>query len=123
MLRPPPRSTLFPYTTLFRSRGSNAQLRDSSWPETFLYHVQSLGVARNQDADLGSQCGARGGQDGGYIGQVAGFYQRVGLTAGKEYFVHQWLVANVGLRHGVKLQYQGAQRRESQRNGLLASHP
>src|SRR5690625_6881008 len=89
MLRPPPRSTLFPYTTLFRSRGSNAQLRDSSSPETFLYHVQSLGVARNQHADLVSQCGERGGQAGGYIGQAAGFYQRVGLTAGKEYFVHQ----------------------------------
>src|SRR5690625_7994586 len=80
--------------------GSNGQLRDSSSPETFLYHVQSLGVARNQHADLVSQCGERGGQAGGYIGQAAAFYQRVGLTAGREYFVPLCLVAYVGLRNG-----------------------
>src|SRR5690349_22156488 len=30
MLRQPPRSTLFPYTTLFRSRGTGAQIRTQS---------------------------------------------------------------------------------------------
>src|SRR3712207_7578882 len=29
MIRRPPRSTLFPYTTLFRSRGDDGQLRDA----------------------------------------------------------------------------------------------
>src|SRR2546425_12714355 len=32
MIRRPPRSTLFPYTTLFRSRGSAEQDRDSRNP-------------------------------------------------------------------------------------------
>src|SRR5437867_7805279 len=31
MIRPPPRSTLFPYTTLFRSRGSRG--RPAAWPD------------------------------------------------------------------------------------------
>src|SRR5436309_9899384 len=30
MIRPPPRSTLFPYTTLFRSPGANAQRRNET---------------------------------------------------------------------------------------------
>src|SRR5947208_12757874 len=29
MIRPPPRSTLFPYTTLFRSAGPSADVRDA----------------------------------------------------------------------------------------------
>src|SRR5438034_8752446 len=33
MIRRPPRSTLFPYTTLFRSRGSRAQQRSSACAE------------------------------------------------------------------------------------------
>src|SRR2546430_8021674 len=32
MIRRPPRSTLFPYTTLFRSRQSHRQSADLSWP-------------------------------------------------------------------------------------------
>src|SRR3712207_8255396 len=33
MIRRPPRSTLFPYTTLFRSRGGDADDRDDHDPE------------------------------------------------------------------------------------------
>src|SRR5690348_17982580 len=32
MIRRPPRSTLFPYTTLFRSRGCGRAAKDSAWP-------------------------------------------------------------------------------------------
>src|SRR3712207_8046198 len=32
MIRRPPRSTLFPYTTLFRSRGRAARHRRREWP-------------------------------------------------------------------------------------------
>src|SRR5688572_31019516 len=35
MLRPPPRSTLFPYTTLFRSRTERRQTAVSNHPYTF----------------------------------------------------------------------------------------
>src|SRR2546430_13744508 len=32
MIRRPPRSTLFPYTTLFRSLSSRPQVGDAEWP-------------------------------------------------------------------------------------------
>src|SRR4051812_49542452 len=35
MIRRPPRSTLFPYTTLFRSRGTFASFEDFADPEAF----------------------------------------------------------------------------------------
>src|SRR5476649_3055148 len=34
MIRRPPRSTLFPYTTLFRSNGHFEEARKAVWPET-----------------------------------------------------------------------------------------
>src|ERR1035441_10270924 len=39
MIRPPPRSTLFPYTTLFRSDGTTTN------PAGFLYTLNSAGTA------------------------------------------------------------------------------
>src|SRR2546428_13912351 len=39
MIRRPPRSTLFPYTTLFRSRGFG---RDGMWYEGENYHLFAL---------------------------------------------------------------------------------
>src|SRR5256885_12002327 len=33
MIRRPPRSTLFPYTTLFRSYGLSNELLDTPWPK------------------------------------------------------------------------------------------
>src|SRR5262245_64867047 len=40
MLRPPPKATLFPYTTLFRSEGENERNRDEDGAETVHYHAQ-----------------------------------------------------------------------------------
>src|SRR2546426_1428358 len=46
MIRRPPRSTLFPYTTLFRSR--RARLSETrSWP-----HLRELAVAQQTTQDL-----------------------------------------------------------------------
>src|SRR3712207_8980996 len=45
MIRRPPRSTLFPYTTLFRSGDRHAVLGDTGGPEGFLeHHVAALGT-------------------------------------------------------------------------------
>src|SRR5438270_10430815 len=62
MLRPPPRSTLFPYTTLFRSLD---QLRKSAarfvaarrWREIFQIDDQRVGAARSEEhtSELQSQ--------------------------------------------------------------------
>src|SRR5258708_31565657 len=53
MIRRPPRSTLFPYTTLFRSTG---------WPLVFaiswlclLFHIASIGVKHAQRLGIESQ--------------------------------------------------------------------
>src|SRR5690606_24111448 len=44
LIRPPPRSTLFPYTTLFRSHIWEESIRDSAipWDESDLSFVESL---------------------------------------------------------------------------------
>src|SRR2546422_7793330 len=52
MIRRPPRSTLFPYTTLFRSRRQPAPLRRSEEPD------QKTG-AQPEDADLVGEAEAR----------------------------------------------------------------
>src|SRR5690348_17600564 len=45
MIRPPPRSTLFPYTTLFRSPGhARGSERDARRPEEALPRVRRAGV-------------------------------------------------------------------------------
>src|SRR5437763_17191885 len=49
MLRPPPRSTLFPYTTLFRSSAA-AQRERNSVPDKGIY--ESSGVSGLQHATL-----------------------------------------------------------------------
>src|SRR5688572_30959122 len=49
MLRRPPRSTLFPYTTLFRSRlGGEANERPVRFGEVFASLYQSLGIDVNK---------------------------------------------------------------------------
>src|SRR2546429_5413272 len=61
MIRRPPRSTLFPYTTLFRSRSSSSAFpRNSSgspdrreWPPTLLrrhHGVRAIGLATAPDS-------------------------------------------------------------------------
>src|SRR3712207_7073672 len=54
MIRRPPRSTLFPYTTLFRSRGELARL------DVHLRHERAGGVDRAQLACLGVPVHRRG---------------------------------------------------------------
>src|SRR5439155_24897803 len=57
MLRRPPRSTLFPYTTLFRSYGS---LESGGWPRAFA--VSDLtAMLQNLDDALGAYTGLRKG--------------------------------------------------------------
>src|SRR3712207_7496362 len=45
MIRRPPRSTLFPYTTLFRSPGRGFACRRPSRARTLPYGLQAFGVA------------------------------------------------------------------------------
>src|SRR5256885_16690453 len=56
MIRRPPRSTLFPYTTLFRSRGTLAfaagHLQPSTLTGQWLGGPVSLGVAERRDPDV-----------------------------------------------------------------------
>src|SRR5258708_21524946 len=49
MIRRPPRSTLFPYTTLFRSRGIGGKLRERKRNDRLPQHVE-LAVARGAGA-------------------------------------------------------------------------
>src|SRR5689334_24082518 len=57
MIRRPPRSTLFPYTTLFRSAGERVQSRI---PGEVV--VLSPGVARDQEDRLGASTTLRAGR-------------------------------------------------------------
>src|SRR2546425_2907618 len=58
MIRRPPRSTLFPYTTLFRSRAEDtAQTRPNSRPAAA--QMRSTGRARDESR-AGTECRSRG---------------------------------------------------------------
>src|SRR2546429_4844021 len=61
MIRRPPRSTLFPYTTLFRSRRAGRRLRPTTGPED--------GAARGRGRRVLPAAGYR--PDGGGLGGVA----------------------------------------------------
>src|SRR2546427_4606931 len=56
MIRRPPRSTLFPYTTLFRSRRSQA-IDSSRWPSTMYSRAKATGGTRSEEhtSELQSQ--------------------------------------------------------------------
>src|SRR5258707_2023259 len=61
MIRRPPRSTLFPYTTLFRSPGDAAPISTpsmSSWPQQLLPVVRVRGVIFNR-VDVEVECKVR----------------------------------------------------------------
>src|SRR3712207_8558597 len=72
MIRRPPRSTLFPYTTLFRSRleGGSSMVRDAR--RTLLPHTSRLLPACDLLDDLGNCRDLRGGVGGGGGGTYAG---------------------------------------------------
>src|SRR3989449_11691839 len=46
MIRRPPRSTLFPYTTLFRSRPTRRSRRPTSWPSSPVQRPETKARAR-----------------------------------------------------------------------------
>src|SRR5439155_19019646 len=63
LIRPPPRSTLFPYTTLFRSRGVRAYRGDHRRPEGRRAHPRQPAGLRPGDRRV-QRAGARGGDAG-----------------------------------------------------------
>src|SRR3712207_6899848 len=62
MIRRPPRSTLFPYTTLFRSRGGDGaeRCRDARW-----HDGRGVGGGRRARGRGLRRTGGRAGADGG----------------------------------------------------------
>src|SRR2546426_5400821 len=58
MIRRPPRSTLFPYTTLFRSRGPVALALAHPGVQEMVRHVELLGRLRSEEhtSELQSPC-------------------------------------------------------------------
>src|SRR3712207_9010196 len=61
MIRRPPRSTLFPYTTLFRARRAGAPLqRASDLAQIHLEEVAALAVGPGHVAALGPDAAAEG---------------------------------------------------------------
>src|SRR3712207_6939205 len=62
MIRRPPRSTLFPYTTLFRSRGGGARQRDQHLlPDGACRRAEPRRLLRQQVGDGGLDEGDGGG--------------------------------------------------------------
>src|SRR2546427_9731727 len=77
MIRRPPRSTLFPYTTLFRSPAEHVQLVEAYMKEQGLFHtpeaaepVYSDTLELNLATVESSMAGPRRPQDRGGLGEV-----------------------------------------------------
>src|SRR5438046_7053641 len=91
MTRPPPRSTLFPYTTLFRSRGAGVEeligriLEDDLGPVVVARHALLLGNRRDGTATHIAPAGRRlliaGPSGSGKTTAATGFLERV-MAAG-----------------------------------------
>src|SRR3712207_8988457 len=68
MIRRPPRSTLFPYTTLFRSGGHPSRRRARRWPdsdgrpETPVVRADLRGWLLRERLPAGEATGSRGGR-------------------------------------------------------------
>src|SRR2546422_4726621 len=60
MIRRPPRSTLFPYTTLFRSRYRAGELRLNRGLENGKDEVRELRDSRTDEDEPGQKSGSRG---------------------------------------------------------------
>src|SRR3989454_7572927 len=61
MIRRPPRSTLFPYTTLFRSKGVGAQQAAPLQFATVIQRLEAMGYARVATVTEVAQFSVRGG--------------------------------------------------------------
>src|SRR3712207_8685024 len=73
MIRRPPRSTLFPYTTLFRSSAENGAARSAARSAHGVFHR----AARGQDGGSATCSGA-----GGWRGAAAGYVRAAAGGAG-----------------------------------------
>src|SRR5260370_16923192 len=65
MIRRPPRSTLFPYTTLFRSLSSSARAIAVSPAASSRPDMSMIGSSSAVIADMSARCGLQGGLDAG----------------------------------------------------------
>src|SRR2546423_12232230 len=78
MIRRPPRSTLFPYTTLFRSNPRRRPRCESAAPHPFRFpgaRAEALRVTRNETAPPVSYFLGRGAQDrGDYVRHAVPFF-------------------------------------------------
>src|SRR3712207_8863424 len=65
MIRRPPRSTLFPYTTLFRSRGVRGDLQRQALgdAELLAHQVQAAGLLGHRVLDLQARVDLEEGED------------------------------------------------------------
>src|SRR5947199_9332783 len=102
MIRRPPRSTLFPYTTLFRSQAAYANLHTDQERDYFMqrYHdvISSFGGKTSYDADnrpllvMRSNLWASGydvdGTDQTSLGQFFGRVQQTYKHSVPRFFVH-----------------------------------
>src|SRR5258708_22120492 len=69
MIRRPPRSTLFPYTTLFRSLTSQIAQLSAQQQQLLAQKYASLGIPQTAYAGLGGGCSSdlTNGKDPGFI--------------------------------------------------------
>src|SRR3712207_7180300 len=68
MIRRPPRSTLFPYTTLFRSERSQQQVTGTVFLQLMPYRFQVTGIESPYDL-MSSKFGKYGEMNTGWTGQ------------------------------------------------------
>src|SRR2546423_11472907 len=80
MIRRPPRSTLFPYTTLFRSNGNYVQFIEA-------YSRESGAALSNGGGEIVTEEGAVIGRHGGVHQFTIGQRKGLGFAAGKPLYV------------------------------------
>src|SRR3712207_7786770 len=89
MIRRPPRSTLFPYTTLFRSEGSYS--RRTSYPKTLYRHLSVVARPYQEAAPDGEEAARQAGTSS----REASGYQRRSEEHTSELQSRQYLVCRL----------------------------
>src|SRR3712207_7162453 len=98
MIRRPPRSTLFPYTTLFRSEDDQADLRELAGLDGEPGEADpdlgaaDLGDRRRQDGGQGQQRETHEGQGVGVAGQRADRKEHTSELQSRQYLVCRLLL-------------------------------